>query len=585
MLGCRAAGYGILALLAAGLAFSSGAAQAQAALCGPSVRMAEGDSLSRIARRCGTTVADILRANPEVGTPGAAIPGTVLRMPPPSLVPLPAASPAQDAARYVVRPGDSLRSIADRLGVEAAVIVSLNPGINIAALRPGETLRVPAGSVAAPRGGAVEIAPRSGPPGTLVRLSASGLPPQSAVRLLAGPGASDLDPFERLRTDAAGRVTATALVPEWAVDARRLLFAFETAAGERILSQPFDVTTARAQRPTPEPGRQAETLPPPMPSAPAARADAKPAAQTARLTAQEVNEARFTADRPKSSGPSGFIMKLQILLDRARISPGVIDGYDGENVRKAVRLFQAKHGLGAAGGLDRPTWQALGGEASDPVIVPYTITPEDVAGPFATAIPQDFGLMAQMERLAYTSAREKLAERFHLDEKALSALNPGVELTAGTQIMVPALGKRASAKVARIVADKGLGQLRAYDAQDNLVAAYPATIGSASTPSPSGTHTVAAIATDPVYYYDPQRNFQQGENTRKLELPPGPNNPVGNVWIGLSKPSYGIHGTPEPSKIGKTASRGCVRLTNWDAQELARLVSKGTTVSFLDAQG
>ena len=123
--------------------------------------------------------------------------------------------------------------------------------------------------------------------------------------------------------------------------------------------------------------------------------------------------------------------------------------------------------------------------------------------------------------------------------------------------------------------------MRAYDAQDRLVAAYPATIGSAENPSPSGTHQVEAIAANPVYYYNPN-NFVQGDNTEPLELPPGPNNPVGTMWIDLSQPSYGIHGTPEPSKIDKTASNGCVRLTNWDAEELATLVDPGVTVEFIE---
>lgn len=137
-------------------------------------------------------------------------------------------------------------------------------------------------------------------------------------------------------------------------------------------------------------------------------------------------------------------------------------------------------------------------------------------------------------------------------------------------------------KVAHIVADKSAKQVRAFDASGNLVVAYPATIGSQATPSPTGTHTVERIALDPEYTYNPKINFQQGNNDRVLRIPPGPNGPVGSVWIALSKPTYGIHGTPEPSKIGKTYSNGCIRLTNWDAQELAKLVSKGVTVEFRD---
>ncbi|MDP3897456.1 MAG: L,D-transpeptidase, partial [Mesorhizobium sp.] len=130
--------------------------------------------------------------------------------------------------------------------------------------------------------------------------------------------------------------------------------------------------------------------------------------------------------------------------------------------------------------------------------------------------------------------------------------------------------------------DKAQKQVLAYDAYDKLVAAYPATIGSADTPSPTGTHAISRIALNPNYTYNPKINFKQGENDKVLRIPPGPNGPVGSVWIALSKPTYGIHGTPEPSKIGKTNSHGCVRLTNWDAQELAKLVSKGVTVEFIE---
>ncbi len=172
-------------------------------------------------------------------------------------------------------------------------------------------------------------------------------------------------------------------------------------------------------------------------------------------------------------------------------------------------------------------------------------------------------------------------ERFHMDTKLLVALNPNADFRqAGTAIWVAAVdGAPVTGKVTRIVADKTERQVRAYDAQNRLIVAYPATIGSEENPSPSGEHLVSAVARDPVYYYDPG-NFIQNGNTEKLQLPPGPNNPVGSVWIDLTEPSYGIHGTPEPTKIGKTASHGCVRLTNWDAEELAGLVEPGVVVSF-----
>jgi lipoprotein-anchoring transpeptidase ErfK/SrfK len=170
-----------------------------------------------------------------------------------------------------------------------------------------------------------------------------------------------------------------------------------------------------------------------------------------------------------------------------------------------------------------------------------------------------------------------------MDVKLLTALNPNSSFRrAGETIMVADVkGQPITGKITRIEADKARRQVRAYDARERLIVAYPATIGSADNPSPSGTHLVNAVAPNPVYYYNPD-NFVQGDNVEPLELPPGPNNPVGTVWIDLSEPSYGIHGTPEPSKIDKTGSHGCVRLTNWDAEELATLVEPGVTVHFTE---
>ena len=133
----------------------------------------------------------------------------------------------------------------------------------------------------------------------------------------------------------------------------------------------------------------------------------------------------------------------------------------------------------------------------------------------------------------------------------------------------------------RIEADKSLRQLRAYGQDDMLIAAYPATIGSEDNPSPTGSHVVEGVATMPTYTYNPKINFQQGENTEVLTIPPGPNGPVGSMWIDLSEPTFGIHGTPEPSLIDKTASHGCVRLTNWDANELTKMVKPGVRVDFV----
>ena len=188
--------------------------------------------------------------------------------------------------------------------------------------------------------------------------------------------------------------------------------------------------------------------------------------------------------------------------------------------------------------------------------------------------------MAKLDWLGYRGAAEMLAERFHMDEDLLRDPQSRMPTSrrSGTKILVADTGTEPEAKVARIVVDKSKGELIAYDEDDKIVLMDPATIGSEDTPSPSGTMKVNGSAPEPTYEYDPEKNFQQGDNTKKLTIPAGPNGPVGSMWIDLSKPTYGIHGTPEPSKIDKTASHGCVRLTNWDAEALAKLVQPGKTV-------
>jgi lipoprotein-anchoring transpeptidase ErfK/SrfK len=287
-------------------------------------------------------------------------------------------------------------------------------------------------------------------------------------------------------------------------------------------------------------------------------------------------------DPSLSLGSREDIADLQILLDRIGASPGAIDGRFGSNLEKALGAYQEITGTRLRTTDTASIREALaktGGNA----FASYRITPEDVAGPYVASIPADYGEKARLERMGYTSVAEALAERFHMDENYLKALNPGINFNRpGSVIKVANFGRLVSTPVARIVADKSKKQVRAYDAAGRLVAAYPATIGSADTPSPSGTHAVTRVAFNPNYTYNPKINFKQGQNDKVLTIPPGPNGPVGSVWIALDKPTYGIHGTPEPQKIGKTASHGCVRLTNWDATELAKLVKPGVAVEFVD---
>lgn len=285
---------------------------------------------------------------------------------------------------------------------------------------------------------------------------------------------------------------------------------------------------------------------------------------------------------PMARGASEEVAKFQVLLDRAGASPGVIDGQIGDNVNKAIEAYEEITGQKLKT-YDKKWIEEQLEATGGPAFVEYTITVQDAAGPYVASIPEDYGEKAQLDHLGFTSVSEALAERFHMDENYLKALNPGANFNRpGTIIRVVNPGTPVKTEVKRLVADKSRKQLLAYDADDRLVAVYPATIGSADTPSPTGIHAVSRVALDPNYTYNPKVNFKQGNNDKILTLPPGPNGPVGSVWIALDKPTYGVHGTPEPSKIGKTSSHGCVRLTNWDAQELANLVKPGVTVEFVD---
>lgn len=279
------------------------------------------------------------------------------------------------------------------------------------------------------------------------------------------------------------------------------------------------------------------------------------------------------------AGVSPDVLAVQVLLDRARHSPGVIDGRSGGNTARAIRAFQMSAGLPVDGRISADLLQRLRTNDPQPLLIRHRLTEEDVAGPFVE-IPEGFTAQAELEKLAYSSAPEKLAERFHMAQSFLRALNPNTGFTAGEEIWVVSPGQdKLEAKVARIEVDKAASALRAYTAEGTLVATYPATIGSSDFPSPSGSMEVRAIAPVPAYYFNPEGR-EWGPN-KNLTIAPGPNNPVGSTWIDLTHDGYGIHGTPDPRLIGKTASHGCVRLTNWDAEELATAVAKGTKVEFV----
>jgi lipoprotein-anchoring transpeptidase ErfK/SrfK len=295
------------------------------------------------------------------------------------------------------------------------------------------------------------------------------------------------------------------------------------------------------------------------------------------LSMAKVNDATWR----QGTQSTPFFIKLQVLLDRAHASPGQIDAKPGENTRKAVAAFREMRSLPSGEKIDETLWRTLTKDDTEAVLVSYTISAKDVAGPFIEKVPSDYREKANLERLAYTSAEELLSEKFHMSEALLRQLNPGVAFDqAGTEIVVANVQREdLPRKVARVEVNAAEQRVRAYDKDDRVVAIYPATVGSGERPSPEGEFKVTAVAENPTYNYDPSLNLRGVDVQEKLELPPGPNNPVGLVWIALSAKGYGIHGTPEPEAVSKRASHGCIRLTNWDALELAKHVSRGTPVT------
>ena len=302
---------------------------------------------------------------------------------------------------------------------------------------------------------------------------------------------------------------------------------------------------------------------------------APPRAPAASLTLDAVNDSNLIKPvGPKTKGAA--VLRAQVLLDRARFSPGEIDASFGSNMQKAIAAYQKENGLNPSGSVDGPTWQALNADGA-PVLVTYEITEADAAGPFMP-IPQDMVEKSKLPALGYTSAAEALGEKFHSSPTLLRQLNPGKDLgRAGQKIVVPGIEPVAPlAKAAKIVVDRSDSTITAVDASGKTIAHFPASTGSGHDPLPVGTWKITGIAKNPVFHYNPKLFWDANPQHTKARIAAGPNNPVGVVWIDLSKQNYGIHGTPEPSMIGKTQSHGCIRMTNWDATELAKIVAPGT---------
>ena len=312
-------------------------------------------------------------------------------------------------------------------------------------------------------------------------------------------------------------------------------------------------------------------------SANAARPAKKPAgAIVARtLAGNEIEDSTKSAVGPGATGPR--VVRAQILLDRAKFSPGEIDGVYGDDFGIAVKGYQENHGLKATGTIDAEMWRLLDSDGG-PLLLTYTITKADEKGPFQPA-PADVQEKAKMKWLGFEKPEEELGERFHSSPKLLAELNPGKKLdTAGERISVPNVRRATVRRALRLVVSKSKRTVIAYGAGDKELAQYPATIGGMHDPLPIGGWTITSVLHYPWFNYDPEHFWNASPRLAKAVLPPGPNSPAGAVWIGLSKEHYGIHGTPDPGHIRHGESAGCIRMTNWDVEALSHMVRRGTPI-------
>ena len=289
--------------------------------------------------------------------------------------------------------------------------------------------------------------------------------------------------------------------------------------------------------------------------------------------------------KPKSeaAGTKGPL-EIQVLLDRSGFSPGEIDGKSGQNSRKALAAFAKAHRVAGGSRHGAAVLKALGAGSTEPVVT-YTITAEDTAGPFVEAIPEDMTARAALPGLYYTSVLEKLGEKFHSSPALLKSLNPDASFAAGEAIKVPNVDDRAAHKETReaptrVVVTKRTSSLAVLNGKGLILFYAPVTSGSKHDPLPLGRWVVTAVLRNPTYSYNPNLFWDSDPQNAKAKIAAGPNNPVGTVWVDINKAHYGIHGSPEPGKIGHAESHGCVRLTNWDAERVAELVRKGTKVVF-----
>ena len=315
----------------------------------------------------------------------------------------------------------------------------------------------------------------------------------------------------------------------------------------------------------------------PWAARPAHAAPAAPAADAWRLDA--FNAAADTPVlRPGSRGAA--VVRAQILLDRAWFSPGEIDGQFGRNLQRVLRAWQGAQGLPASGAVDAATWRALRGADGGAYLTRYRVTEQDAAGPFER-MPDDMAARAEMKGSPYESLQEALAERFHLSPALLRRLNPDMRLAAGAELVVPAVRDSSAPTRAsqRLLILKRERVLFVLDEGGQPAAGFPISMGNErQDPLPLGEMAIKNAVERPSYTYNPAILKRAPKDAPKVEIAPGPNNPVGTVWLGLTKPHWGIHGTPHPARVGHGESNGCIHLTNWDAERLARIVKVGARV-------
>ncbi len=289
--------------------------------------------------------------------------------------------------------------------------------------------------------------------------------------------------------------------------------------------------------------------------------------------------------KPAPAADMRQMLAVQVALDRAGFSPGEIDGRGGPKTRLALSQFQKSASLQPSGVVTEETLAALQVPA-EPILT-YTITPQDVAGPFIGAMPGDMMESAKLPALNYTTPLEALAEKFHASPAFIRSLNPGAKWAAGEAIKVPDVepfelptkAVKGAAGQIEVVISGATKSLMVRDAAGKILMHAPVTTGSSKDPLPIGDWKVTGVAWNPTFNYNPDLFWDADPAHAKAKIPAGPNNPVGVVWIDINKPHFGLHGTPEPSTVGRTESHGCIRLTNWDATRLGRLVMPGTKVT------